>query len=92
MTLIQAVFSTLPTYCISFYLMPKKTIKEITGIQRNFLWGGGGENANSISWVAWNDVCLDRQKGGMGIKNLGEFNHALISKWIYRFLCNPNFG
>ncbi|KAL8544587.1 hypothetical protein ACS0TY_004972 [Phlomoides rotata] len=39
-TLIQSVLSTIPIYCLSFYRIPKKMIKELSAIQRKFMWGG----------------------------------------------------
>ncbi|KAL8537670.1 hypothetical protein ACS0TY_012704 [Phlomoides rotata] len=87
-TLIQSVLSAIPIYCLSFYSIPKKTIKEITSIQRNFLWGGC-EDINKIPWVSWEDICKDKGKGGLGIRELGQFNLALLSKWVWRFLNDP---
>ncbi|KAL8548201.1 hypothetical protein ACS0TY_007499 [Phlomoides rotata] len=36
-TLIQAVLTAIPKYCLSFYLIPKATIKQLTYIFRRFL-------------------------------------------------------
>lgn len=38
--LLKAVLSSIPTYTLSFYKLPKKVIKSLTSLQRNFLWGG----------------------------------------------------
>lgn len=89
-TLIQAVLSALPTYCFSFYKLPKKVIKEITRMQHEFLWHGGCANGGAIPWVAWADVCWNKSEGGLGIKDLGVYNRALLGKWIAHILCNPD--
>jgi len=34
-----------------------------------------------IAWVNWKIVCLPRDKGGLGIKDLRAFNTALLAKW-----------
>lgn len=41
-TLINSVLNSISTYCLSFLRMPRKVLKILTQIQRNFLGGGGG--------------------------------------------------
>lgn len=84
-TLINSVLAALPLYLFSFYMAPKKVVEEITKLQRRFLWGGVGEN-NKIAWVKWETICLPKDKGGLGIKNLELFNIALLTKWRWRIL------
>jgi hypothetical protein len=54
-------------------------------IQRNFLWGGSIEE-KKLGWVNWDHICLPKEQGGLGVKNLELFNVALLSKWKWRFL------
>lgn len=39
-TLIQSVLSSVPIYYLSFFRLPKTTIRVLANIQRKFLWGG----------------------------------------------------
>lgn len=89
-TLTQVVLSALPSYCLSFYLMPKKSIRAITKTQWHFLWKGGRGNDKSILWVSWDNVCRDKHEDGLRIRNLRAYNLSLLSKWIFRFLNNPS--
>ncbi|XP_058783223.1 uncharacterized protein LOC131657889 [Vicia villosa] len=66
--------------------MPISVVKEVVRIQRNFLWGGGLEERRKIHWVSWKQVCLPFLKGGIGIKDVGDFNHVLLNKWRWRIL------
>jgi len=50
------------------------------GIQRKFLWGRNEEN-KQISWVTWEDICKSKKMGGLGVKNLKDFNEVLLGKW-----------
>ena len=50
-------------------------------IQRNFLWGLSIE-CFKYPLVAWEKVCLLRELGGLGIRNLASFNQALLGKWL----------
>lgn len=84
-TLINSVLSSLPLYFFSFFKAPKKVINEIEKVQRQFLWGRDMET-RKIAWVKWRMVCLPKEKGDLGIKNLEAFNIALLSKWRWKCL------
>ena len=49
-------------------------------LQHRFLWSGGPEQ-NKITWVKWEPVCLPKEKGGLGLKDIRTFNLALLAKW-----------
>lgn len=88
-TLINSVLSALPIYLLSFFRIPKKVVHKIVSIQRNFLWGGHQE-ASKIPWVKWDTICLPKNKGGLGIKDLSKFNEALLGKWGWQLANNHN--
>ena len=79
-TLINAILTALPIYFFSFFRAPSKVVQKLVNIQRKFLWGGGSEQRR-IAWVKWETVCLPKEKGGLGIKDLRKFNTALLGKW-----------
>lgn len=62
-TLLNLVLSSIPIYYLSFYRLPKKNLREIVSLQRNFLWGGG-ECSKKIPWVKWNIICKPKLLGG----------------------------
>ena len=41
---------------------------------------GGGALEQKLHLVRWSNVCLDKRKGGLGVKSLGTFNRALLGK------------
>ena len=49
-------------------------------MQRDFLWGGGALN-HKPHLVNWSVCCMEKLKGGLGIKNLSILNKALLGKW-----------
>jgi hypothetical protein len=53
-------------------------------IQRDFLWGGLGEEFK-YHLVSWSKVCSPISEGGLGIRNLMVFNRALLGKWLWRY-------
>ncbi|GJX81111.1 hypothetical protein Tco_0329260 [Tanacetum coccineum] len=47
---------------------------------RGFLWCHGSMR-RGMAKVAWEDVCLPKEEGGIGIRRLGTFNQALKQVW-----------
>ena len=86
-TLTNVVLTALPLFYMSFFRAPSGVINKLTTIQRNFLWGGNVEG-KKIAWVAWNQVCAPREKGGLGIKDIKAFNRALLIKQAEESLAN----
>ena len=86
-TLINSVLSSLPLYYFAFFKAPEKIVNELIKIQRMFLWGGCSEQ-HKTCWVSWKQVCLPKNKGGLGVKDLELFNISLLNKWKWRCLTN----
>ena len=81
--LISAVLASLPVYWASVMLLPKGIIKEVEKLMRNFLWSSG-QNSKGIAKVSWNDICKPKKYGGLGLKNLQDWNIALLSSRIWK--------
>ncbi|GAU45706.1 hypothetical protein TSUD_86820 [Trifolium subterraneum] len=58
-------------------------INSLVRIQRNVLWGGRIDN-KKVCWVKWDQICLSKEREGLGVKNLELFILALLSKWKWR--------
>lgn len=84
-TLINSVLNSLPIYFLYIFKAPKKIIRKMVRIQRNFLWGGC-EEKRKIAWVKWEVVCKPKLEGGLGVKDLEWFNIALLTKWRWRLI------
>ncbi|GLT77858.1 hypothetical protein SLA2020_494130 [Shorea laevis] len=83
LTLLNSVLSALPTFFMSLFLMPNVVIDQLVKIQRDFLWGGSRDK-RKISWVKWEAICWNKEKGGLGVPDLRRRNWALLGKWWYR--------
>jgi len=77
--LIKSVISALPLFYFSFFKAPIVVCNQIRRILARFLWGWGFEE-RKIAWVKWEKICCPVAAGGLGIKDIGCFNDALLSK------------
>lgn len=39
-----------------------------------------------IFWIAWSYIYSRKEYGGLGVRQLREFNLALLGKWCWRML------
>ena len=83
LTLLKSTLSSLPTYYLSLFTIPKAVAIRLECIQRNFLWGFS-EECFKYPLVAWEKVCLPHELGGLRIQNLVSFNQVLLGKWLWR--------
>ena len=77
--LIKAVTQMVLTYTMSCFLIPKGLCEEIKGMIRKFWWGQRQEESK-IVWVSWEKMCKSKSNGGMGFRNLQDFNLAMLAK------------
>lgn len=76
--IIKSVAQAIPTYAISVFEIPI-FCKGITDAIAHFRWGDD-PNHKHIHWVAWWKMCVPKNKGGMGFRDLHCFNLALLAK------------
>ncbi|XP_028080046.1 uncharacterized protein LOC114281693 [Camellia sinensis] len=84
LTLIKSVLSSLPVYFLSIFKLPVGIAKVLHKIQANFLWGGS-ETRRKLHLISWKEICVNKNKGGLGVRNLGQVNECLLVKWWWRY-------
>jgi hypothetical protein len=85
LVLLKSVLSSVPVYFLSFFKAPSGIISSLDSIFSNFFWWEG-EDVRKISWIKWDNICLNKENGGLGVKRLKEFNISLLGKWVWRLL------
>jgi hypothetical protein len=84
LTLIKSSLSNIPTYYLSLFPMPVRVANRLDKIQKDFLWGGIGDE-KKFHLVSWKKICTPLYAGGLGVHNLIQFNRALLGKWLWRY-------
>jgi hypothetical protein len=83
-TLIHSTLSSIPSYYLSMFPIPVSVAKKLERLQREFLWSGLGDETK-FHLVNWHRVCTPIKAGGLDVRNVVNFNQALLGKWIWRF-------
>ncbi|KAA0047098.1 LINE-1 retrotransposable element ORF2 protein [Cucumis melo var. makuwa] len=89
LTLIKSTLSSLPIYQLSVFQAPSLTCKNIEKFWRKFLWKGNNGSEGSYL-INWTKVFKSKEEGGLGISRLHVTNKALLSKWLWCYLSEPN--
>ena len=75
--LIQAVLQGTACFWLSILNVPFSVIDSICRLCRIFLWN------SKLSLVPWKDICLPKNEGGLGLKDLRSWNSSLLSKVLW---------
>ena len=82
---LNSALSSLPIFYLGSLLAPAAILKQLERIQRQCLWRKHRDEP-SPSLAAWDLICRPKNKGGLGILNLGVQNMALLLKHLHKFL------
>ena len=75
--IIKSVITTLPNHTMSCYRLPKATVKKLT-------------SAVSQNWKSWDRVCANKDEGGLGFKDITDFNTSMLGKQLWHLVEKPN--
>lgn len=80
--LVSSVIYSTVNFWISAFLLPKSCLKTIESMCNHFLWSGDIAKKHGVK-VAWHQICLPKEEGGLGLRNFSLWNKTLNLKLIW---------
>ena len=87
--IIKSVVTALPNHVMSCYRLPKTTNKKLKSDVAQFWWSPGG-STRGMNWKSWDKVCINKDEGGLGFKDITDFNTRMLGKQLWRLIEKPN--
>lgn len=78
-TLLKTTAQSIPNFWMNLMLIPSEVCNTIQCQMNDFWWGSSNDN-KGVRWMAWDKLYNIKEAGGLGFKNLQQFNIAMLAK------------
>nr|GEU95162.1 RNA-directed DNA polymerase, eukaryota [Tanacetum cinerariifolium] len=85
LSLLKSVLTSILLYHMYLFKVPIGVLNHLESIRRNFFYGVDGSD-RKLAWIGWNMVLTSKKNGGLGVSSFFAHNHALLFKWVWKFL------
>ncbi|CAN0846298.1 Uncharacterized mitochondrial protein AtMg00310 [Linum grandiflorum] len=65
---------------MNVFLLPITLLEEIERMINSYWWDTKGSGGDGIAWMRWERLCVRKEYGGMGFKDLYGFNLTMLGK------------
>ncbi|KAA3477127.1 RNA-directed DNA polymerase [Gossypium australe] len=80
---IKSVLQAIPNYAMTCFLLPKSLCEKLENIFY-------GKKKKGIHWCQRKFMCRSKEEGGMGFRNMSQFNISLLVKQGWRIINNKD--
>lgn len=87
--LIKIVIQAIPQYAMSIFKIPTSICRTIEKRVASFWWKHNVDR-RGVHWKKLEDMKIRKDYGGLGFKDLVEFNKAMLGKQAWRIVKQPN--
>ncbi|GAA0147414.1 hypothetical protein LIER_36513 [Lithospermum erythrorhizon] len=74
--------------CRMCFLLPIQICKELHSLIANYWWDSDGSNMK-IHWSSWKNRSKPKGAGGLGFRELHQFNRVWLYKQVWRIIIQP---
>lgn len=89
--MITSILWSMQIYRSSLFTLPSKIHKEIYASLGAFLWSGVDVNRHKAR-IAWEELCVPKNEGGLGFMKSKEWNLAASLRHIWNLCSHKECG
>ncbi|XP_060960747.1 uncharacterized protein LOC115723580 [Cannabis sativa] len=84
--LLKTVVQAIPSYDMSVFLLPIETCTLLERLMSKYWWGTSSQRSRGITWIKWSRLSRYKSSGGLGFRNLKDYNLSLLGKQVWHLL------